>query len=39
MGEKCSKHRTDEKFIKHFSQKNLKGRVDLENLGIDARII
>jgi hypothetical protein len=39
MGGTCSMQGSDEKCIQHFSQKNLKRRYHLEDLGVDGRII
>jgi hypothetical protein len=39
MGRACSMHGRYEKFIQNFSQKNLKGRDHLEDLGIDGSTI
>jgi hypothetical protein len=35
----CSMHERDEKCIKNFGQKNLRGRDNLEDLGIDEKVI
>jgi len=39
MGETRSTHWSDEKCIQYFGWKKVKGRVHLEDLGVDGRII
>jgi hypothetical protein len=39
MGGACGTHGRDEKFIQNFGWKNLKGRDNLEGVGVEGRII
>jgi hypothetical protein len=39
MGGACSTHERDEKLIQNFGWKNLQGRDNPEDLGVDVKII
>jgi len=37
MGQTCTMHGRDEKFIQNFGWENLNGRDNLKNLGVDGK--